>query len=247
MSDMQELGTPTAGVGEVGQNPTTPTLEPQDGNRQPAQQDGGKQEQPPAWSGNLDDLPQFREVKSKYDRTTSQLQKELDKLREERQQDTQRAQWLEQRLEEIQTQGMDEPQRAQYEMQKLQRMNQQLMQQIQHMQMGSARDRALMQMQQRATQYGVNVSLEELSEQKDPDAAWEYVLRKGHESWNASRKQEQRQQKQEANAPYLGGGGGSSRQTELQGKYDQAVKKYDAGAMLDAMQLAANEGITLDI
>ena len=79
MSDMQELGTPAGGVGEVGQNPTTPTLEPQGEQRQPAQgtqaQDNGGQ-----WSGNLDDLPQFREVKSKYDRTTSQLQKQLQEL-----------------------------------------------------------------------------------------------------------------------------------------------------------------------
>ncbi len=245
MSDMQELGTPVDGVGEVGQNPTTPTQDQQAGQRQPApgaqaQDDSAK------WSGNLDDLPQFREVKSKYDKTTATLQKQLEMLSQQRQADQQRQQQLEAMLEQLQTQGMDEPQKQQYELQKLQRVNQSLAQQMQQLQMENVRNRAMQSMRAKAKDFGIDVSLDELAEQPDADTAWAYVLQKGAATWTSGQKQQQQQQKSEANAPFLGGGGGGdSAQTELQGRYDKALKEFDAGKMLEILQEAANKRIEL--
>ena len=239
MTEYQELGTPDNGVDGVEQN-STPTTPAQEENRQPKEPKGDDKP-----SVNLDDLPEYRAVKSKYDSTISKTQNELKAEREQREQLQQRTAWMEQQLEQLQTRDMDEPTRANFEIQKRDRQIQAMQNMLDQQRMSTVKNQALMNIQQRAKGLGVDVQYEELLNYEGADDAWEHILGKALQT--SAVRQQQRQQKQEANAVDLGGGQTVSSGSELQEKYNKAVKSFDANAMLKILDQAARDGVELSL
>lgn len=217
--------------------------------------DGGQEEprgagtKAPEFTGNLDDIPAFREAKSKFDKQIADLARQAKAAEQARNGDRQRAQWLEAELEKLRTQGMDEPQRAAYEREKLHGINQQLMNEITRMRAEQIRTDAMLQMQQQARDVGINVSLADLQQHETADSAWLYLLQQSASQRGNASAAQARQEKLEANAPHLGsgGGGGNTGKEELQARYDRAAGKYDAARMLEILQEAAIAGHELTI
>lgn len=194
---------------------------------------------------NLDELPEWRTAKSKYDKQISETQKELKRIQAERQQDLAYRQQLEAQLEQFQTQGMDDTQRRDFEIQKRDRQIQALQSMMQQQQMSAVKQQALLNIQEQAREIGVEASLDELISYENADDAWRHLLQKAVQG--ATAKQQAVAQKRVANAVDLGGGAAETPVSNLQEKYNKALKAFDANAMLKVLDQAAREGVELKI
>lgn len=226
-------------VGEdVGQTPTVPAT----GEETDRQPETGTGKTPAAKPITEED---FRKFQANADRRYEQARQEAAAARAAAQQYQQQLAQFSQQWEAQQLAAMPEEQRPLFENQRLRQTLQQMQAQQQQAQVEQMRWQAMQQMVAEAAEEGVKVTIDELSQHPNPDAAWRYVLKKGLQGNKAA--QAARQQKREDNSVDLGGGAPVSNKSDLQTKYDKALKRNDAKAMLDAMYDAAAAGVELSI
>lgn len=187
----------------------------------------------------------FRKYQANADRRYESARKEAEAARQQAQQLQQQLQSFTTQWEQQQYQALPEEQRPHFENQRLRSQMQILQQQMQQSQIEQMKWQALRQMQQQAAEDGVNVTIDELADQPNPDAAWRYIVKKSLTSSPA--RQQARQEKAEANAVDLGGGPSITPASDYQNKYDRAAKNMNAKEMLDILYDATAAGVELKV
>lgn len=186
---------------------------------------------------NLDEFPEFRQVKSKYDQQVAKATQETVKERQARIALEQRVQQMEARMEQAQTANMPEGERAKYEYQKLMRQYQGLQQQMQAQQVESARMATL---QEIANETGAPMA--ELEKAENPDDAWRIGARFARNGGG-----DPENSREERNRVDVGTGRTRSKGSDLQAQYNAAMKSFDTGKALEIMHRADVDGVQLKL
>lgn len=183
---------------------------------------------------NLDDLPEFRKWKSEMDKRLSFSERRI-------QEEQQRAAELENRMHADRMAQMDETERLAYE-------NQLLKKSLAEQEKKRQQDYLSWQKDQDITNVArkLGVEKEQIIEALPPNAdsyvLWEVAL-------ELSGKKNSRQVDDSARKAtedvHIGAGKPSGPTSKYQQMYDDAVKNYDVGKMLDVMALAGREGVTI--
>jgi prolyl-tRNA editing enzyme YbaK/EbsC (Cys-tRNA(Pro) deacylase) len=209
----------------------------EDGDSQESTESTGQQSgdrQPQGQRINLDDLPEFRKWKSQMDQRLSQTERRI-------QEEQQRAAELENRMHTERMAQMDESERLAYENQLLKKSlaDQQKQQQQNFLAWQKEQD-----ITDVATTLGVDKEalIEALPPNADSFVLWKvaYQLqgkKSGRQVDEAARKATEE--------VHIGASKPSGPTSKYQQMYDEAVKSFDVGKMLDVMAQAGREGITI--
>ena len=185
---------------------------------------------------NLDEFPEFQQAKSSYDKQLAERDKKLFDERKARLQTEQRLQQVEQQMDAAATAGMNGEQRATYAYRKLEQQHRALQSQLHEQGVETARMATL---QEISAETGAPI--EKLMTAQNPDEAWRMGARYMKDRGNPEGSREER------NDVDLGTGRTRSKGSDLQARYNLAMKKYDTNSALDIMGEAELKGITLKL
>ncbi len=188
---------------------------------------------------------EFRKYQVNFDRRYEQARQEAVQARQEAQRYQQQLGQFQQQWEAQQMQALPDEQKPLFENQRLRQQLQQMQNQMQQVNMQNLKQQAMLALKDRAAAKGVDVTLDELAQHQNADDAWDYILDKGLKG--VGQRQAQRQEKRDANSVDLGGGAPVTNTSDYQTRYDRALKRSDAKAMLDIMYEAASQNVELNI
>lgn len=233
----EELYGGTAVDESVGQTPTAPAT------------GGEASRQPETATGQTPARPlteeEFRKYQANFDARYEKARREAETARQEAQRYQQQLGQFQQQWEAQQMQALPDEQKPLFENQRLRQQLQSMQQQMQQVQIQNLKQQAMQALKERAAKKGVDVTLDELAQHENADDAWDYIVDKALKG--IGQKQSARQEKREANSVDLGGGQPVTSTSDYQARYDRALKRSDAKAMLDIMYEAASQNVELTI
>lgn len=242
LTDEELYGTdsPEDGIEESTTHESTSEGEP----RQQAEQETSKPEKQPKPKEepkpvNWLEQPEFKQWQQKYETRIKQTEREKQDM-------LHRLGQYEQQLEQLSTRDLDDQGKLAYENQKLRRLVQGMQQQQAEQQ---GRQRIFNEIQATLSEAGMAVPYDELDQALDADDAWKRAFKYMQSQMNekTAKTVAERLEKRDANAVDLGGGTPASEGSDLQSRYNRAMKSFNTRAVLDIMEEADYKGVKLQL